>query len=98
MKGVERLHIDIDWDKMKSLHTEVKELHVRCMNKKWSPFKEWEQGFDSDCFAHCSEYDICTKHFYDERCHLKNHFKKIIIPCEEKLYCDDKEFKLEELP
>ncbi len=94
MKGVKRLHIDIDWEKLKELHPKAE---VKCMQKKWDPFKKWEQGFDSDCFAHCSNYEHCTSAFYDNRVENKNHFKEIIVPTEEKLFWGDKEVNIENI-
>jgi len=50
------------------------------MKKKWSPFRDdWSQGFDSDCFAHCSEFNKCEKVFDKKQYHKENHFKIIII-------------------
>lgn len=93
-RGVERFYVDIDWDKLKSLHPNA---NVNCMKKKWNPFKEWEQGFDSDCFSHCTNYDFCFPAMTDERTHLENHLKTIIIPCDKKLFWGDKEFAIKEI-
>jgi len=55
------------------------------MKEKWNPFREdWEQGFDSDCFGHCSEREYCYQAFRDKECYLENHLKHIIIEFENK--------------
>lgn len=67
------------------------EAEAKCIKEKWNMFKEWRQGFDSDCFAHCSNYDHCIPVFDDKRVHGENHLKMIIVPCNEKLYWGDEE-------
>lgn len=83
MKGVKRRFIDIDWDKMKKIYPSIDDKQIRCMKDKWNPFRNWQQGFDSDCGMHCSLCDICSEAFYDERVEGKEHFKEIIIPVKE---------------
>lgn len=60
----------IDFTKMKKLHKEINEYNIRCMKEKWDPERDdnREPGFDGDCFAHCSEYEICFEAFFDLRC------------------------------
>lgn len=96
MKGVKRLYIDIDWDTLQEVNPEISDSQIRCMERKWSPFKEWEQGFDSDCAIHCSKRDSCMRVFYDEDFHFKNHFKEIIIPCDKKLWWGDEEVLIQD--
>ncbi|MGG3987316.1 hypothetical protein [Bacillus smithii] len=97
MKGVKRKFIDIDWDKIKQLYPNIEDEQIRCMKDKWSPFKNWQQGFDSDCAIHCRLHDICFKAFYDERVEGENHFKEIVIPTEEKLWWGDEQVELIEI-
>lgn len=97
MKAVKRRYIDIDWEKLKILYPEMDDAQARCLKAKWSPFKDWQQGFDSDCFAHCIGYEICSKAFYDKGIRFKDHFKEILIPTEEKLFWGDKEVEFQDI-
>ncbi len=56
------------------------ESNIKCIKKKWDTYRsDWEQGFDSDCFCHCCQYDICSKLFYDIECHNEEHMDVIIV-------------------
>lgn len=96
MKGAKRYYIDIDWSKMQVLHDKITASHVRCMKRKWNPFRDdWEQGFDSDCFGHCSETDYCFKAFFDdEELQGENHLKSIYIHIDETPRWQDEEINI----
>ena len=81
MLGIKRKYINIKWDKMQVIENGITVHHVHCMKEKWNIFRDdWAQGFDSDCFGHCSEYDKCKEAFYDKQYHGENHCKLIVVP------------------
>jgi len=81
MIGIKRKYINIKWDKMQINNNKINANHVHCMKEKWNIFRDdWAQGFDSDCFGHCSEYDKCKEAFYDKQYHGENHCKLIVVP------------------
>lgn len=91
MIGIKRRYINIKWDKMQVIKNGMTVYHVHCMKEKWNLFRnDWGQGFDSDCFGHCSEYDKCRNAFYDKQYHGENHFKLIVVPFDKIDWYDDK--------
>lgn len=95
-KGVKRLYINIDWDKMLYENEHVSRRNVECMKIQWNPFKDWEQGFNSDCF-HCQSYEVCNNIFWNEKYHLENHFKEIVIPTDKKLWWGDEQVEINDI-
>jgi len=90
MIGIKRKYINIKWDKMQVVENGINVRHVHCMKEKWNLFRDdWGQGFDSDCFGHCSEFNKCRDVFYDKQYHGKNHFKLIVVPFENISWHDD---------
>lgn len=83
MIGIKRIFINMNWDKMQVKDNGINASHVKCMKLKWNPFRDdWKQGFDSDCFGHCSEFNKCSNAFFNKEYHRDNHFKVIIMPFE----------------
>lgn len=70
------------------------ESNLTCIKEKWDiKRKDWEQGFDSDCFAHCCQYDICFEIFKDIECHKEGHMQPIIVELEEKVLGSEEPIK-----
>lgn len=54
--------------------------NIKCMKQKWDINRtDWEQGFDSDCYGHCCQVDICFQIFKDKECHNKGHMDLTIV-------------------
>lgn len=94
MDEFERFIINLNEDKIKEKYTSQMccscnkncksrdiESNIKCIKTKWDTYRtDWEQGFDSDCFCHCCQHDICSKIiYYDKECHNKGHMDLIII-------------------
>jgi len=99
MKGIKRLFIDLNEDKIRNKYNipKIKEHDLLwCINNKWSIFSnDREQGFDSDCFLHCWNYEKCEQIFNDEECYGKNNFKLIILPIDKEPHWTDKNKEVE---
>lgn len=96
MKGIKRVFIDLKEDKIKEKYNypNIDEC-IWCIKTKWNPFyTNWKQGFDSDCTFHCSDFNKCSKIFYDEECMGKDHFKLIIIPTDKEICWLDREVEI----
>lgn len=77
MIGVSRQYIALDWEQMKKSHPDAE---IRCMKKKWDLFRsDWSQGWDSDCFAHCSNTENCYHAFNDSSLALENHLEEVVV-------------------
>jgi hypothetical protein len=98
MKGIKRHYINIDKQKLQELHPEVDDQQFKCMMSKWNPFRDkWKQGFDSDCYGHCTGFESCLEAFHDDRVEGKNHLKQIIVPMEEKPCWEDKQVEIKDI-
>lgn len=95
MIAIRRRYININWSKMQVTHNKICASHVKCMKEKWNPFRDdWEQGFDSDCFGHCSEREYCSKAFYDHDLYLDNHLEWIVVEFENRSHGVNEEIEL----
>lgn len=63
--------------------------NIRCIKEKWNTNRtDWNQGFDSDCYAHCCQNDICMDIFQDDTCITSK--KNTFIETEERIPGNEK--------